>query len=188
MSQLSKMIDIENNDLEDNQYNNHQLFGASDDEEVDFYGFSDEEEIGCPDEWPDDNAQPACKKKKKTDEHPDHWNMNKWKHRDHPLKPLPQFTATPSINFDIPEEAHELYFFDLFFTDELLEYLTVETNMCAHDFFQVNKDKLRPSSGFKKWPENGISSGKMREFLAVTFYFGIVKKDLLKSYWSTNSV
>ena len=38
---------------------------ASDDEEVDLYGFSDEEEIGCSDECPDDNAQPTHKKKKK---------------------------------------------------------------------------------------------------------------------------
>ena len=28
----------------------------------------------------------------------------------------------------------------------------------------------------------------MRAFLALTFYFGIVKKDLLKSYWNTDSV
>ena len=91
------------NDLEDNEDNYHHLFGASDDEELDFYGFSDEEEIGCPDECPDDNAQPAHKKKKKKpDEHPDGWNMNKWKHGDYPLKPLPQFTATPGINFGIP--------------------------------------------------------------------------------------
>ena len=55
-------------------------------------------------------------------------------------------------------------------------------------FFQVNKDKLRPSSDFKKWPENGISSGKMRAFLALAFYFSIVKKYLSKSYRSTNSV
>ena len=39
-------------------------------------------------------------KEKKGDEHPDGWNMNKWKH-----------------------------------ADELLEYLTDETNRYAHDFF-----------------------------------------------------
>ena len=31
-------------------------------------------------------------KRKKTDEHPDSWNMNKWRHGGHPLKPFPQFT------------------------------------------------------------------------------------------------
>ena len=90
--------------------------------------------------------------------------MNKWKHGDHPLKPLPQFTPKPGINFDIPQDTNELCFFELFFTDELLEYLTDETNRYADDFFQTNKNKLRPSSDFKKWPENSISSGRMRAF------------------------
>ena len=147
---LQDNSDIENNDLEDNEDNYHQLFGASDDEEIDFYGFSDEEEIGCPDECPDDNAQPAHKKKKKkTDEHPDGWNMNKWKHGDHPLKPLPQFTAKPGINFDIPQDVNELYFFELFFTDELLEYLADETNRYADDFFQLNNHLLTLKNGQK---------------------------------------
>ena len=137
---LQDNSDIENNDLEDNEDNYHQLFGASDDEEIDFYGFSDEEEIGCPDECPDGNAQPAHKKKKKkTDEHPDGWNMNKWKHGDHPLKPLPQFTAKPDINYDIPQDASELYFFELFFADELLEYLTDEQIGMLMIFFKQTK-------------------------------------------------
>ena len=55
--------------------------------------------------------------------------MNKWKHGDHPLKPLTQFTTTPGINFDIPEDAIELYFFKLFFTDDALKYLPDETMM-----------------------------------------------------------
>ena len=90
------------------------------------------------------------KRRKKTDEHPDGWNMNKWKHGDHPLKPPTQFTATSDINFDIPEDTNKLYFFKLFFTDELFEYLTDETNRYAQDFFQVNKYKLRSSSECQK--------------------------------------
>ena len=54
------------------------------------------------------------------------------------------------MNFDIPEDGNELYFFELFFTDEPLEHLTDETDRYAHDFFQSIKDKLRPSSDFKK--------------------------------------
>ena len=54
--------DIENNDLEDNEDNYYQLFSAGDGEEVDFYGFSDEKEIGCPDECPDDNARKRKKR------------------------------------------------------------------------------------------------------------------------------
>ena len=116
--------------------------------------------------------------------HPDDWNINKWKHGDHPLKPLPQFTTTPGINFDIPEDANELYFFKLFFTDDVLEYLPDETMMiliCSFFSSKQRQDHLLAS-------KNGISSGRMKPFLALIFYFGIMKKDLLKSYWSTNSV
>ena len=75
--------------------------------------------------------------------------MNKWKHGDQSLKPLPQFTAKPGINFDIPQDVNELYFFELFFTDELLEYLADETNRYADDFFQVNNHLLTLKNGQK---------------------------------------
>ena len=38
---LQENSDSENNDLEDNEDNYHQPFGAIDDDKVDFYGFSD---------------------------------------------------------------------------------------------------------------------------------------------------
>ena len=38
---LKENSDSENNDLEDNEDNYHQPFGAIDDDKVDFYGFSD---------------------------------------------------------------------------------------------------------------------------------------------------
>ena len=39
----------------------------------------------------------------------------------------------------------------------------------------------------RKW-DNGISEDKTTLFIALTFYFGIVKKDLLSHYWSVDSV
>jgi len=114
--------------------------------------------------------------------------MTKWKHGDHPLQPPPQFSAKPGLNFDAPDHADELFFFEQFFTEELLQHLTDETNSYADEFFQENNDKLGPSSDFKRWAEDGVTPAKMRAFLALTFNFGIVKKDLLKNYWSTDDV
>ena len=48
--------------------------------------------------------------------------------------------------------------------------------------------KLKEHPNFKKWSENGISEDKTTLFIALTFYFGIVKKDLLCHYWSVDSV
>ena len=176
--------------------NIHELFGASDDDESDFEGFpADEVEFIDEDSSSSSSSdndtsdeQPASKKKKGTNDGPDDWNMKHWKHGDHTLQPLPTFTAKPGFNIDIPDDADELYFFQLFFTDEILQHLTDETNRYAKNYFELCKDKLKPSSDLKKWPDTGVSIHKMRAFFALTFYMGIVKKNLLKSYWTTDSV
>ena len=79
-------------------------------------------------------------------------------------------------------------FFKLSFTDKLLESTTLETNKHFSEYLQNNKGRLKEHSGFKKWPENGISNYKMTLFIALTFYFGIVGKDFLCHYWSVDSV
>ena len=148
---------------------------------------SDDEEIIV-------NQQPRNRKKQTTDS-PDGWDMKLWKkgdtklqRGDTKLQPLPKFTAETRFNFITPDDANELYFFKLFFTDELLESVTLETNKYAFEYLQKNKDRLKEHSNFKKWPENGISEDKMTLFIPLTFYFGIVKKDLLCHYWSVDSV
>ena len=140
---------------------------------------SDDEEIIV-------NQQPKNRKKQATDS-PDGWDMNLWKMGDTKLQPLSKFTAEPGFNFIIPDDVNELYFFKLFITDELLESVTLETNKYASEYLQKNKDRLKEYSNFKKWPENGISEDKMTLFITLTFYFGIVKKDLLHHYWSVDS-
>lgn len=59
--------------------------------------------------------------------------------------------------------------------------------MYAFDFLQVNKGKLGKHSRFSKWPENGITNNKMIAFLALTYYMGIIKKDVIASYRSIDS-
>ena len=100
---------------------------------------------------------------------------------DKVLQELPRFTANQWINVDIPEDADELYFYKLFITDEIIDDITSETHLYAKEFLKNAGDDLSPSSDLARWPENGIISEKMSAFLALTYYFGIVKKDLLKS-------
>ena len=103
---------------------------------------SDDEEIII-------NRQPKNRKKQATDS-PDGWDMKLWKKGDTKLQPLPKFTAEPGFNFIIPDDANELYFFKLFFTDELLESVTLETNKYVSEYLQKNKDRLEEHSNFKK--------------------------------------
>ena len=90
----------------------------------------------------------------------------------------------------VPDDADELYFFSLFINDDLLNNVVLETNHYAKDYITVEKEtgRLPPKSKFRSWPEEGITIEKLKKFIALTFYFGVVKKDNIKSYWSTNSI
>ena len=102
--------------------------------------------------------------------------MKHYKKRETKLQHLPKFTTEPKFSFIVPDDANELHFFKLFYTYELPESITLETNKQALEYLQKNKNRLKEHSDFKKWTENGINDN-----------FGIVK-DLLHYYWSADSV
>ena len=66
----------------------------------------------------------------------------------------------------------------LFVDEEIIPSLTLQTNKYAADFIQANAQKPGEHSRFSKWPKDGIKSNKMLAFIALTYYMGIVKKDL----------
>ena len=136
------IIEDSNNDNCDSEHSD----GTESDTE--FEGFSSEDVKGSTDNWTssDDeesivNQQPGNTKKQATDS-PDGWAMNLWKKADTKLQPLPKFTAEPGFNFIMPDQANELYFLKLFFTDELLESAILETNNSASKYLQKNKERL----------------------------------------------
>ena len=75
----------------------------------------------------------------------------------------------------------------MFITDGLLNNVVLETNRYAKDYITVKKEKGRipPKSRIRSWPEEGITIEKLKKFIALTFYFRVVKKDNVKSCWST---
>ena len=91
---------------------------------------------------------------------------------------------------DIPDDADELGFFSHFINDEVLDNLVFEMNEYASWYIEklTNTGKLAPKSRFRLWPEDCIDKVKIKKFIALTFYFGLMKKDNVKSYWSVNSV
>ena len=194
----------EDSDDDANDYSNalHNYFSDNDDLEESFLGFSSSddsdvaeileddkfsyEDFSSDDDRPVQGAPAPTVTKDKAG--PTDFDMNHWKKGDINLDPLPAFTGSPGINIDIPENATELDFFKLFITDDIVDSITLETNMYAFDYLLKYKDTLKPKSNFKRWPEAGITEEKIMTFIALTFYMGIVKKDLLRSYWSIDSV
>ena len=127
----------------------NQLFSDGTESDTEFEGFSSEDHKGSTDDKlisSDDeifvNQQPRNWKKQANDSS-DGWDMKLWKIGDIKLQPLPKFTAEPGFNFLISDNAHELYFLNLFFTDELLESVTLENNNYPSEYLQKNKDRLK---------------------------------------------
>ena len=88
------------------------------------------------------------------------------------------FTGTPGFKVEIPDDSDKLYFSKLFVDEEIIPSLTLQTNKYAADFIQANAQKPGEHSRFSKSPKDGIKSNKMLAFIALTYYMGIVKKDL----------
>ena len=124
-NELTINEDSDNNyDSEDFEEAYNDLFSDGTESSIEFEGFSSEDDEGSTDDdltSSDDeeiivNQQPRNRKKQAIDS-PGGWDMKLWKNGDTKLQPLPKFTAEPGFNFIIPNDATELYFFKLFFTD-----------------------------------------------------------------------
>ena len=69
-----------------------------------------------------------------------------WKDDDVNLLPHPPFIATPGMTVEIPDDARELFFLNLFLTPEILECLREETNRYASLY--LHKENLKPKSDY----------------------------------------
>ena len=75
-----------------------------------------------------------------------------WKDGDVNLLPHPPFIATPDITIEIPNDARELFFLNLFLTPEIVECLLEETNRYASLYLILHKENLKPTSDYNDWP------------------------------------
>ena len=90
---------------------------------------------------------------------------SKWRNGRHDIDPIPVFDSSRvKINFDIPDNADELYFHKQFITDNIIADITYQT-------------KLRENSTAKKFPtkDGGLHEDRMIEFIALTYYMGFEK-------------
>ena len=137
-----------------------------------------------------DNPQPNIQAKKTANDVPDGWDMDNWKLGNADLDWLPEFEINEGLLIDLPADATELDFLFIFLTDEVLDSIVLETNKYAANYIEreAAAGRLPPKSRFRLWPEYGITRDRLKVFLALTFYFGIIKKDNVKSYWSTDCI
>jgi hypothetical protein len=112
-----------------------------------------------------------------------------WKQNIYPIKKR-TFSGQPGLNpnLTIMKENSPDDFFNLFFDNEMFGDIQSETNRYAEQQINVRKhqDPLKPKSVYAQWTE--ISIYEIKIFFAVVIHMCLVKKLLLRDYWTAGLV
>ncbi|KAF2879497.1 hypothetical protein ILUMI_26675 [Ignelater luminosus] len=98
-----------------------------------------------------------------------------------PAPPPFRFLSTPTINFEKNNQEDILQFFNKFMNDEIIDYITNETNKYANKWSRTNS-----SSSRNVWKP--LSSDELRIYLALVILESIVRKPEMRHYWSKNPI
>ena len=100
-------------------------------------------------------------------------------------KDIPR-TARESLKVDMPEDANEYDFLNLYLTDELLSLIVRETNHYAKQFIADNGADLKEFSNVRNWEDTTFD--EMKAYLGILVLMGIVYKPRINMYWSTGTL
>ena len=92
--------------------------------------------------------------------------------------PLMEFTSETEPAVDAPDDADALFFFHLFWTDQLLDLLVQNSNSYA-DGVEARLEK----PGRTCCP---ISKREMKAFLGLSILMGVLRFPRLEDYWQTS--
>ncbi|XP_065192166.1 piggyBac transposable element-derived protein 4-like [Sycon ciliatum] len=108
-----------------------------------------------------------------------------WKKEDNtPL--LPQFTGTPGMQVEMPDDATPYEYVRLYFTDAMWSLLVDETNRFARRYIDANLETLAPRALARSWKP--VTMSEMKIFLALYLTTGILWKPALDQYWSKDAL
>ena len=130
-------------------------------------------------------AQPSVKRARRTTRPTGRcWS---WTNLDQTTSYVPPdllFRGEEKLLEDMPANPTPLDYFKLYFTDDVLDLLVVETNRYAEQYIQRNV--VPPHSPVQNWTPT--EKNEMLAFLGLTVLMGIVYKPRLAMYWSTDLV
>ncbi|GBO03512.1 PiggyBac transposable element-derived protein 4 [Araneus ventricosus] len=102
----------------------------------------------------------------------------------HPSHPKFPFTGNPGLKVSVGDSEDPLDYFNLFFDDDIFNFIVSETNRYAESHFQ--NAELTPSSRALKW--KNINNQEMKRFIALLLLQGIVQKPMEKWFWSKRPI
>lgn len=95
-----------------------------------------------------------------------------------------QFTGQTGLNILIPDNFCELDYFELIFSQDLLQHIVTETNRYANDY--IASADLAVNSRVKKWKDMTIE--ELNVFFALVILMGYTKRPTIQSYWTTDEL
>ena len=105
-----------------------------------------------------------------------------WSEEPPTIKNFP-FTETPGIQVDVPADADPVFFFNLIFSENLVENLGKNTSKYADKVINASRP-LRRRSTWNNW--KNVDVDEMKKFIGIIFSMGIIALAAHKKYWSTD--
>ena len=95
---------------------------------------------------------------------------------------LPDYTFTPGCTASV-EGNSPLSFFSLLVTNDMLQHIVDQTNLCADQY--ISSHDLGPHSRVRRWAKRVHDIYELFRLLAIIVIMGIVRYPQIESHWST---
>ena len=96
------------------------------------------------------------------------------------------FQGQSGLRCDLQDDAKPIDFFNLYFTDAVIQQISDETNRYAHQFLETEGPNLKPYSIVHGWKDTNPE--EVRTFLGVCVLMGLIHKPRIWMYWSTDTL
>ncbi|XP_022802105.1 piggyBac transposable element-derived protein 4-like [Stylophora pistillata] len=96
------------------------------------------------------------------------------------------FTADRGLNVELPNNPSFSDYFHLLFPENLFNEIASQTNKYATETIASlqRRGRLPQHSRFRNWPEDGVTAGEIKAFLAMIIAMGLVNQENIQDYWS----
>ena len=76
----------------------------------------------------------------------------------------------------------------MFIADQVIDNITNETNLYAKQYVEANRENIKDKSRLLRFPDGGMSTDRMKVFLGITYLMGLIHKNNVEDYWSTEDI
>ena len=96
------------------------------------------------------------------------------------------FQGQSGLRCDLQDDAKPIDFFNLYFTDAVIQKISAETNRYAYQFLETEGLNLKPHLIVHGWKDTNPE--EVRTFLGVCVLMGLTHKPRIWMYWSTDTL